>query len=118
MGFGEDVDQWCKGTLKHADKVHQTIAFLLFSEIVRRTPVDTGRARASWGIASSLPSMSGASFKIVGAKIGRGRSGQSIFIFNPLPYIIPLEHGHSKQAAPGYMVQGSITKIRNMTVRA
>lgn len=69
-----------------------------------------GRFRANWqiGIASPNESISDAVDPAGGATIGRltgvaaaVRAGGVIYITNSLPYAIPLERGHSKQAPQG-----------------
>ena len=79
------------------------------------TPVDTGRARASWTIAVNqanrhvmpegrYPAMPNPGFLDV-------RPGDSVVISNNLPYITALENGHSRQAPFG-MVAVSIQEVR------
>lgn len=85
--------------------------FEIFARVVRRTPVDRGRARGNW-----LCSVSQAALEESG-RLDRGgdatiaemaralegmRVGQVVFFTNTLPYILPLEYeGHSPQAPAG-----------------
>jgi hypothetical protein len=78
----------------------------LHERIVERTPVDTGRAKASWDVAVGAPggsvppegkeSYSPAGF---GAPLIDGTA--PVFIVSNIPYIEALENGHSKQAPQG-----------------
>jgi hypothetical protein len=64
----------------------------VFSVIVARTPVDTGKARGSWEKTINA--------KPIGANL----------IKNEVHYIIPLEHGWSPQA-PGGMVDVTLAEL-------
>lgn len=106
--------------------VVKKIGFDLFRRIILKTPVDTGRARASWTIAINQPDRSvadpgvhaeyqtGASSAAeakatsVMASLQAGKY-EPVWISNNLPYIEALEHGHSQQAPQG-MVALSIAE--------
>jgi len=98
------------------EKVVRKTVLDLFSNIVRRSPIDTGSYRASHGIANHEPAGDEGIIKI--PKGGNPGSAQAlalakaqgwiwsvgsgtIFIFNNLPYAEPLENGHSGQAPQG-----------------
>lgn len=95
--------------------VQKRIAFDLYGRIIAKTPVDTGRARASWTIASGSPDRTvAAQGGLPAPQIPLGllvKPGETIWIANNLPYITALEDGHSKQAPSG-MVALSIEEIR------
>lgn len=89
---------------KKINEKHRKLAFGIFGGLTFSTPVDTGRARGSWrmtlneidssvepeGQGSYSPSFSGMpEMKDV---------GNVIYITNNLPYIVPLNEGHSQQA--------------------
>ena len=74
----------------------------LFASIVELTPVDTGRARANWAMGMDLNDSGDfvdltdmAEFEY------QTKRGDTIWIWNNLVYIVPLEEGHSKQAPRG-----------------
>lgn len=115
--------------------VVKKIAFDLFTKIVYRTPVDTGRARAGWGISINTPITivpTGYGGKKLKAKSSAheadvvnsyqategvqlpdlsGIDGtQQVFILNAVEYIEMLEDGSSKQAPAG-MVRVSIAEV-------
>lgn len=117
--FGADLKKFSRLVQVDYEKVVRRIALDILARIVRRTPVDTGRARASWNIQAGEPDMAVAP---VGARpadrlsdtallqaraMGRGRG---IWITNALPYIVALEHGHSKQAPLG-MVRITLAEV-------
>lgn len=98
--------------------VCQALTMELFSAITQRTPVDTGRARASWQVSEkTIPTgtppagsyTGGAKSADALAAIGKVTGTQTIYIVSNLDYIEPLENGHSAQAPVG-MVRISIAE--------
>ena len=74
------------------------IFFTGVREVIKETPVDTGRARANWqGTAKNLP------VHVL---------GQKFVLSNNLPYINKLEMGHSKQAPSGW-VRKAVIRMQN-----
>lgn len=91
------------------------VALMLHDRVVMRTPVDTGRARASWNIVEGTAadlSVADESFsggEGGGAAVARGKQenlsdANSYVISNNLPYIVRLENGHSQQAPAGMVL--------------
>lgn len=87
------------------------LALVLHAKITEKTPVDTGRARANWFMAEGAP--------VIASQLGTEPQSYTaadltgttvIFITNALPYIVPLEYGHSGQAPYG-MVRVSIAEV-------
>lgn len=88
----------------------RVIAMAMLNEIVLRSPVDTGRFRGNNIVSVGAPVYTNtANVDPAGAEtINRGLSAMSglepftqVFIQNNLPYAVPLEDGHSKQAPAG-----------------
>ena len=115
-------------TKKLANKVNKKLALFTrkialdgLRQLIRQSPVDTGRFKANWStsvgsvgsfsteIASSAPkgvltgTISSQSKDIAGYKVN-----QTAFLYNNLQYAIPLEYGHSKQAPLGWVRNTSI----------
>jgi len=98
----------------------------LMAEIMARTPVDTGRARASWlpyiraqggqaGVGgtprgSPLRKKEG-SYKLVSPRAKSSRGEMSVRVWSSVPYIVALEYGHSKQAPKG-MVRVTVRRYK------
>lgn len=105
--FGDQLDtaynKKVLGTLKRAVRA---TALVVDAELVRRTPVDTGRARANW-----LPSLNSPDIRIVapGAKptientLTKFSLQDTVLITNNLPYIRRLNDGSSQQAPKGFV---------------
>lgn len=87
--------------------VARKVALDAFGRVINRTPVDTGRARGSWGVAigAPVPGPHDAPGQTALAQARRMtdalQAGQSIFMASNLPYILPLERGWSGQAPQG-----------------
>ncbi|WP_289328823.1 HK97 gp10 family phage protein [Pseudomonas sp. 'CRE Jenny 4'] len=88
----------------------RVIAMAMLNEIVLRSPVDTGRFRGNNIVSVGAPVYtSTVSVDPKGAEtINQGLSAMTglepftqVFIQNNLPYAVPLEDGHSKQAPAG-----------------
>ena len=70
---------------------------MLYSSIVKKTPVDTGRARGNWNISVGSPDLTTSDTTDPKFKqpksIPAGADDQPIYICNNLPYIRKLEFG-------------------------
>jgi hypothetical protein len=99
------------------------VALDLFRGVVMDTPVDTGRARANWQVSLGRPAIgqvkhdSGSPELAAEAAIGAGTptiqaapGDVAIYLTNNVPYIVPLEEGHSGQAPQG-MVRKNIARF-------
>lgn len=85
------------------------LALTLNKKITEKTPRDTGRASANWFVSEGAPRLDTTTAVVPEAP--PALTGKSvIFITNSLPYIVPLEYGHSKQAAFG-MVRVAIAEV-------
>lgn len=121
--FDADVKKWIGQAKINIRLATRRIAFMLHDRIVERTPVDTGRARASWNIvAGQEPDLSVAPKPEKGHKVSPGLLetaekqaavpiADSYLISNNLPYIEPLENGHSRQAPVG-MIRLAIADVK------
>lgn len=127
----KNIRSVAKNVRGNADITVRKVALAIDQALVLSTPVDTGRARANWevnvaapaeGVVTVFPQAKGDAIGSVGtsgmfamqAAIAntKGYSGGGIFITNNLPYIIPLNNGHSKQAEPGWVENAILNGIR------
>lgn len=105
-------------------EVVQKTGFDVFRGVVTRTPVDTGWARSSWNIAfttmdTSVPPKTEGGLGTAKAVNSKQEKKLELYpddfpviwITNGLPYIVPLENGHSKQMDKGYMVQRTMAQV-------
>ena len=130
--FSLDISKFAEKVGERADQVVREICLNLLSEIVYKTPVDTGRARANWltsinapaigtvefdadaGSGITAPNSSAASVSAInnGVPLLKQATGNIFWISNNLPYIYRLEYeGWSKQAPRG-MVRIAIDNMK------
>lgn len=115
--FAADLNKLADALDVEISIVVRKVAIDLFGRVVELTPVDTGRARASWTLNEGSPDFttqpegeypefqSDAIFAALAkASSGSDRAFASvIFIANGLPYIQRLNDGHSEQAPAGFV---------------
>lgn len=101
--FSANITAWVSKTMLSADVVIQKLALDALTGIQGRSPVDTGRFRASTRLSINTvdltveppgdgippPDLSGEAAKV--------RFGNTVHITNSLPYAKPLEDGSSAQ---------------------
>jgi hypothetical protein len=112
-GFSAALMELCNEVDGSVVAVIKKACFDLYAQIVKRTPVDTGRAKGSWGIGvehsdAVLPPGEYGDNGVV-QMVGDATDGvfsfnvndEQVVIYNNLEYIEALESGHSAQAPSG-----------------
>ena len=98
------------------------IYFKLLREVIKETPVDTGRAKNNWFLSVSAPSQEtttvkgGANFKELG-KIPAKVLDKKVYFTNNLPYIGTLEYGGYSQPGSSKTIKGFSKQAPNGWVR-
>lgn len=110
------MNEFAQKAGKNVDAVCRKATLDLFTEIVVRSPVDTGRFVGNWQISQNLPAVgsleltdktkSGAMAQA--SKAITFAPGGVVYFANNLPYAVRLEHGWSKTKAPQGMVRVSV----------
>jgi hypothetical protein len=114
MSFSGDIKNFTKKTTAKGERVYRRTVLALFANIVRGTPVDTGRARANWNIEiNTVDTSTSDNTTPKRPTLGGLKLTDNVFISNNLPYILPLEHGHSAQAPAG-MVKTALLEFRGI----
>lgn len=109
--FDADIQKFSEAIEVAWEEAYHKIILELFSRIVgnfeaHRHPVDTGRARAGWGITTgeSIEAPPPGTYGPPPLPDVSGLDGyQPAAIMNALPYIARLEDGWSKQAPNGFI---------------
>ncbi|MEJ8571229.1 HK97 gp10 family phage protein [Microbaculum marinum] len=124
--FSLDVSRWVDGTEARMDLVVRKICLDLFTRVILRSPVDTGRFRGNWQISIgdvpdgvldlTDPSGSATISRTTAEAIGV-RAGEEVFFVNNLPYGPALERGHSRQAPAG-MVGVTLVEFQQVVEKA
>lgn len=137
MSFSLDVKKFAEKAEQNIDQVRRGVALDLFSNIVLRTPVGDpkywkskykpkgyigGTLRGNWQV--GINSMNDSELNRVdkagnttiagGSKvIDSAESDDTIYLFNNMPYALPVEFGWSQRQAPAGMVRVTITQFQN-----
>jgi len=131
--FTADLNRFAKTIDSNVELVLKRVALQVLRGVVQKTPVDTGRAMASWlvgvnkvpadseapGDLSNAPLSAEAASRIAlegSVEIQQASEYSVIYIINPLPYIFRLENGHSGQA-PNGMVAVTLGEVEADLVR-
>lgn len=99
-----------KDLMKKILNVSKATATQVFKDIVINTPVDTGRAQRNWHASTGTPSQSiDGDTGDIEQEINAMRLEDTVYLANNLPYIEPLEQGHSQQQPSGW-VRSTVAK--------
>ena len=120
--FALDLSKAIEKAKDQQKLVAKKIMIDLFSSVIEKSPVDTGRFRANWNVAYGSPNTtitdstdkSGSdSITKASAKVGTYEfKDGAVWLSNSLPYSVRLENGWSQQAPVG-MVRISLIEIQN-----
>jgi hypothetical protein len=111
--FSQDITRFVEKTKLKGALVVKKLAFDAFRGVILRSPVDTGRFRASWRI--GINSVDSTEFGLVSGGTIAADFGQvsklegvvwggTVYITNSVNYALQLEHGSSRQAPTGVML--------------
>jgi hypothetical protein len=107
MSFASDLRGFTVRASNNADQIFRGTTISLFSNIVKRTPVLSGRLKGNWQIdvnarptgtveevdASAINDLDSASVNKIAAGVQQASIGDSIYMTNNLPYALPIERG-------------------------
>lgn len=119
-GFGDDVEKWVAETNKKIELAVRQISLSVFTSVILRSPVDTGRFRGNWQVKiGSIPTGTLALDDKTGTvTISKAQAatlslkvGQVIYLINNLDYAEALENGWSAQA-PNGMVKLTVQEFQ------
>lgn len=120
MTFAADVARFAKKANASIDLITRKVTLDLFSDVVRRTPVDTGRLKGSWIASQHAPNLSKLTYtdKEGNTTIARiaqqiGGAGSVTYLVNTQPYSVRIEYdGWSHTKAPAGMVRVSMARVQ------
>jgi hypothetical protein len=129
--FGADLARFARKSEATVDETFRSIYIELFTSVISDTPVDQGRARGSWQITIGEPAIGQSrhldktgpvgspSAKNSGAAVAavlntQAELGDVVWLTSNLPYIEPLEYGHSQRQAPKGMVRKNMARIQQI----
>ena len=119
--FAADIRKFVEKTKISMDVIIRKVALDAFRGVMMMSPVDTGRFRGNWNVginrinsrvftpqegpvqpSGALPTPGDIGLSGAG-DLNKAKITDVIYITNNLPYAIPLEYGHSKQAPNGVL---------------
>ena len=125
MSFTSDLRAFSQTAINNTEQVFRGSAFGIIRQIIRRTPVDTGRLRGNWQSDINRPATStlnrlGDSVSIAEALAvcNRAELSDSIYLTNNLPYALPIENGSSTQAPRGMVKVTVLEFVRTVNQQA
>lgn len=122
MSWSIPLDQLAKKTGLKLDTVARKVTLDLFTSVVQKSPVDTGRFKANWNVGTT-PNLSFTASTNAGRGLNEAQkaigipAGGVVYLSNGLPYARRLEYGWSGQAPAG-MVRLSVREFRQFVERA
>lgn len=110
MTFQADLQRFNRNLGTGMDALVRRVCLGLAKDVVSMTPVDTGMARSNYfyGFTPTVTGRDESKNRGGGPSITRAvdfastlKAGTTFYMVNNLPYIMPLEFGHSSQAPAG-----------------
>ena len=116
--FATGLKSYAQRTSQSLDDATIEVCTKLSLMLIKKTPVDSGRARSNWYPEINKVSRATSETRSVNEAISdcistaQSASGNVFTLTNSIPYIIPLEYGWSTQArSPDGMVRTSIAEM-------
>lgn len=122
MSFAQQVQLFARKSKQATDKTVRAITFALFSEVIDRTPVDSGRLKGNWQTTIGAPAMGTVTVTDKDGSVTKasmasaiGGWGSVTFLANNLPYASRIEYeGWSHTKAPAGMVRVSFARVQQI----
>jgi hypothetical protein len=126
MSFKDQIAKFNKKAKRKATLKFRGTALSMFSHVILRTPVKSGRLRGNWQSRLNKPASGtlevndatgSKAISEAGETVARAKLGDSIFLVNNLPYAQGIEDGNSQQAPSG-MVKVTVAEFQTIMKRA
>jgi len=124
--FALDLQKFIDKAKAAPRDVVRKIGIDIATSLINKSPVDTGRFKANWNVSfgyvdplttPSTDKGGGRTRERIRIQLNGWQGGDTIYLTNSLPYAIPLEYGHSKQAPLG-MVRLTVTEFQTFVQNA
>lgn len=131
LGFAEQIAMFGHKAKQKQDDLLRKASLDIFSRIIMRTPVDTGRLRGNWQATTSRPaggevdrddpgpvndngSGGGSAVKDMTAIVLGAEHPTMFHLTNTLPYAAVIEYGGHSQQAPQGMVRRTVAEFQGI----
>ena len=125
MSFASELSKFTAKAESNTEQVFRASTISLFSRIISRTPVKSGRLKGNWQIDINQPAtgdvsdsdttpintLDGGSKRKVASGVMRANLNDSIYMVNNLPYARRIENGNFSDQAPAGMVGVSVAEF-------
>lgn len=108
QAFKLSIQSKIDGTWERVERVVRGAILDTYSDVIQRSPFDTGRFIGNWTVAYGNPDLStkgvssrGAALQAGESKLATYKAGLYVYLTNNLPYAKRLEEGWSDQAPNG-----------------
>ncbi len=123
--FKQDTTDFLEKTKRGSQKALRETARGWFGEVVTLTPKDTGFASSMWKITINKRPPTQSIKHPGGSKYAPAKTptfyklntGDTLYLYNNVEYIVPLEHGHSKQAPKNFFHNSAMRADRQLQRR-
>lgn len=119
--FTAAIKRFQEKATQRVSRTRRAVALELFNSVIADTPVRTGRAQGNWQ--ASLDTPVAGTVERLGEHMAKAEAERvtlsagpdsTIYLSNNLPYIVPLEYGHSQEQAPHGMVRKNMSRIEGI----
>jgi hypothetical protein len=125
--FEDQIARFIEETETKIDETLQTIVLKIGENVVRLSPVDTGRFKGNWQLSIDTGSTASlvredkegfATLSEIASKVNKFTAGQVAYLQNHVLYGHDLEYGSSKQAPDGVVriTEALFTRIVNEAI--
>lgn len=127
MSFENDIAAFAARANTNVNTVVKSVVLRIASEVIRKSPVDTGRFKGNWqygvsvapvGNLATTDTNGGATVSRIASQMPDNAADAVHYIANNLPYAQGLEDGYSMQSPPGNMVAGTVAEFRRFVAEA
>lgn len=88
---------------------YKATAFEVFSQVIQKTPVLTGRARANWNISTDSPNFNTTTSNNPDMDMNiQTLNFPTVYVANGLDYVVELEDGKSWKQAPNGIINPAL----------
>lgn len=125
--FAASMFRWAKDTSETTQRTIRGATLVLFTAVIRDTPVDTGRLRSNWRCSIGNPNYDEQSDVSKGgvaaiqetmSTVDLMEMDETIILCNNLPYAYRIEYeGYSREKSPQGMVRRNAIRINSLLKR-
>lgn len=119
--FAQEINAIGQNIIRNSVRLQRTVAEHVVEFVATQTPIDTGRASGNWITQIGSPDTGYDPNETGGPQTSIDRAkaalaalavGQTVYISNNVPYIVPLNQGTSSQAPAGFVEMSAVSALQ------